>query len=225
MILLVADIHGPVNFHRIRDCEEINNLTEKDYLFVCGDFGIVWGESTNDKMILDWIEKKSFSTLFIDGNHENFHLLNNYPVTIWNGGKIHQIRKNIIHLMRGQVFNIHNLRIFTFGGGFSLKRVTNTSPITTWEEEMPNQGEYEEGLKNLKINNYTVDYIITHSAPKKWIREIGDAPNEYEMELNDYLNSIESKTVYRHWYFGHFHKDIKSDKYTVLYENLIRLES
>ena len=86
---------------------------------VCGDFGGIWDSSNTEKYWLDWLEKKKFTILFVDGNHENFDLLNAFPVTEWNGGKVHVIRKNIIHLMRGQVFTIEGIRFFTFGGGQS----------------------------------------------------------------------------------------------------------
>ena len=46
------------------------------------------------------------TVLFVDGNHENFDLLNAYPVEMWKGGKVHNIKPDIIHLMRGQVFEI-----------------------------------------------------------------------------------------------------------------------
>ena len=35
------------------------------------------------------------TTLFIDGNYENFEQLNSYSIDTWNGGKIHFIEKNL----------------------------------------------------------------------------------------------------------------------------------
>ena len=43
-------------------------------------------------------------------------MLNNYKVEMWNGGKVHKIRNNIIHLMRGQV-QIKNIVLKTNLGG------------------------------------------------------------------------------------------------------------
>lgn len=34
-----------------------------------------------------WLNDRPFTTLFVDGNHENFDLLNAYPVENWHGGK------------------------------------------------------------------------------------------------------------------------------------------
>ena len=33
-----------------------------------------------------------------------------------DGGKVHKIRPSVIHLMRGQVFELEGKKIFTFGG-------------------------------------------------------------------------------------------------------------
>ena len=73
------------------------------------DTGGIWEkdrESSREKWWLDWLEAKSYTTLFVDGNHENFDRLYDYPVEEWHGGKVHKIRSSVIHLMRGQVFEI-----------------------------------------------------------------------------------------------------------------------
>ena len=41
------------------------------------------------------------------------------PVSEWNGGKVHFVRPNVIHLMRGQVFTLQGQTYFTFGGASS----------------------------------------------------------------------------------------------------------
>ena len=58
---------------------------------------------------------KPFTTLFVDGNHENFDLLNALPERRWNGGRVHVVREHILHLMRGQVFAFGGLTWFTIG--------------------------------------------------------------------------------------------------------------
>ena len=53
------------------------------------------------------------------GNHENFDRLYQYPVEDWHSGKVHKIRESVLHLMRGQVFEIEEKKIFSFGGASS----------------------------------------------------------------------------------------------------------
>jgi predicted phosphodiesterase len=93
-----------------------NTWSENDYLIVCGDFGYIFLNDDREKAFLDYLETKPYTICFVDGNHENFPVIYSYPKELWHGGYIHRIRKNILHLMRGQVFEIEGKKIFTFGG-------------------------------------------------------------------------------------------------------------
>lgn len=77
-----------------------------------------------------WLNDRPFTTLFVDGNHEIFDLLNAYPVENWHGGKIHRIAPSIIHLMRGQLFDIEGKSFFTMGGAESHDREFRTIGIS-----------------------------------------------------------------------------------------------
>ena len=79
-------------------------MTKDDYVIIAGDFGFIWDNSKEQQWYLNWLESKNFTTLFVDGNHENFNLINEYPIINWNGGKVHQIKPSVYHLMRGQAF-------------------------------------------------------------------------------------------------------------------------
>ena len=72
MLYLTGDTHG--DFRRFREGEfpELDKLTKADYVIICGDFGGVWNKSREQEYWLNWLEKeKPYTTLFIDGNHEN----------------------------------------------------------------------------------------------------------------------------------------------------------
>ena len=118
-IFITGDTHGdfsrllPAAFHEQRD------LTKEDYLILCGDFGGVWDGGDAEQQWLDWLETRSFTTLFVSGNHENYDLLRNYPISQWHGGLVQAIRPSVLHLMRGQLYNICGKRIFTMGGASS----------------------------------------------------------------------------------------------------------
>ena len=51
---------------------EGKDLTKDDYVVILGDFGI-WDGSKGEQKRLDWLEERPFTTLFVDGNHENCH--------------------------------------------------------------------------------------------------------------------------------------------------------
>lgn len=215
--------------HKRKDLEKllsIDHLKDDDYVLITGDFGITL--PTLDKEMLEEIEKKNFTTLFIDGNHEGFSCLNSYPIKIWNNGMIHRISNKVIHLMRGQVFEIEGKRIFTFGGAQTLDKLDKKEGIEWWKEELPTYKEMDEGIKNLKKYNNTVDYIFTHDTRTSTLNYLCSMFNfkPYPDPLNEYLEDIYNSVEFRHWYFGHFHLDlenIKENEETLVFNNLIKV--
>ena len=97
----------------------LRQLKKEDILIVCGDFGFLWDGSSKERKILRKLAGKKYNICFVDGTHENFDILNSFPVTQWNGGKVHKIADNIYHLMRGQIFRISCLAVW---GAPSLTR-------------------------------------------------------------------------------------------------------
>ena len=119
---------------------------------------------------------------------------------------MHQIEDNIYHLMRGQVFEIDSKTFFTMGGASSHDIQYRTKNVDWWEEELPNEAEMQEGLANLDKYNWKVDCVITHCAPTEFIASCinkGYSPDT----LTEYLQHIDDKLDYEHWYMGHYHLD------------------
>ncbi len=229
MVYITGDTHGGIDISKLNSkyfTEQIS-LTKKDYLIIAGDFGFIWEKSRTEECWIKWLEEKPFTTLFIDGNHENFDLINSYKTENWNSGKIHRISNTVIHLMRGQVFKINNKKYFTFGGGRSADKARRIEGISWWKQEMPSKEEYKEAIYNLNKNNWSVDYIITHTAPTNIIHFLEQEHEVYnkENELSDFLEEIDNKTKYKKWFFGHYHLDENIDnKYYALYQNKIRID-
>jgi len=227
MIYITGDTHIPIDLAKL-DEENFplqKNMTKKDYLIICGDFGGVWGNGRGDNFYLNKLENKNFTTLWVDGNHENYTLLKRYKTEKWKGGKVRFIRPGIIHLMRGQVFNIDDKKFFTFGGGNSIDKTMRESGRTWWAEEMPSKKEYEEGLKNLNKHEFKIDYIISHTAPYFINRDIFKKGLRAEYKLNKYLEDVENMCEYKKHFFGHFHEDIDIDeKHICLYNRILEVK-
>lgn len=115
MIYITGDTHG--NWSRLL---EIDWLGKDDYVIVCGDFGI-WTDNKNERKFLDMLNDMPFTTLFVDGNHENFDRLlgDEFNEFRWHGGMAKEIRRNILYLERGYVYTICGKKFFTFGGASS----------------------------------------------------------------------------------------------------------
>lgn len=197
MIYITGDCHKDFSRFTLDNFPEQEEMTKDDYVIICGDFGGVWwGQKENGKNVddfdLNWLDDKPFTTLFVDGNHENFDELYQYPVKEWHGGKVHEIRPSVLHLMRGEVFQIGNKKIFSFGGARSHDiqdgiiewdeegkwkdtaqkwerehKMFRINHYSWWEQELPSQEEIENAWKSLEKHDYKVDYIVTHCCPNK----------------------------------------------------------
>lgn len=225
MIFITGDTHIPIDIYKLSmaNFPEQKRLSRNDTLIICGDFGGVWDQSKEDEYWLDWLEKKTFTVIFVDGNHENFQLLNNYPVEEEFGGKVHRIRENVLHVLRGEVITLEGKKFFCMGGASSHDKQFRTEGKDWWPEEMPCQAEYVSAVSNLKKNNWKVDYVITHCAPKDTQKKIAE---HYKHDnLNSFLQYIvDDDLEYKHWFFGHYHIDEKiDDNHTAVYQNIIPL--
>ena len=223
-IYITGDTHIPIDIHKLskKNWTEQNQLTKNDYLIICGDFGGVWDNSKEEQYWLKWLNQKSLTTLFVDGNHENFDSLNSYPVEIWNGGKVHRIKENIIHLMRGQVFEIGGKKVFTMGGASSHDKEHRKEGKSWWSDELPSEDEYNEALSNLDKDNWKVDLVITHCAADNIQSQIA---YWYEHDkLTNFLETVRRDLDYGKWYFGHYHIDKNAtNKDVCIYKNIIKV--
>ncbi|MDE6690388.1 MAG: metallophosphoesterase [Clostridia bacterium] len=226
-IYVTGDMHGTDLLAIHNFCDNRPELTKEDYIIIAGDFGGVWYEDIL-KEDLKRFSDLPVTVLFVDGNHENFDMLNAYPVETWKGGKIHRIKPDIIHLMRGQVFEISGKTIFTFGGATSIDKEYRKEGQSWWPQELPTYEELDEGLANLKRYGNKVDYIITHSCGMRALmypRLRLAAGIKIDCPESQMLSNFEDIVEFKHWYFGHFHIDAElSDKYTVLYNKVVEIK-
>ncbi|MEK3658879.1 metallophosphoesterase family protein [Paenibacillus sp. FSL F4-0236] len=229
LIYITGDIHGSISVgsrFNTKNFPQGKKLTKQDYVIIVGDFGLLWANDREDLFWLKWLTNKPWTTLFIDGNHENFNLLEDYPISEWNGGKVHHITPSIIHLMRGQVFEIEDKKFFTFGGAASHDKEYRKPDKSWWEREMPSEDEYKEGLDSLNMNYWVVDYVLTHTCSYdalEWISQRYGVHMEID-QMHKYFNEIKSKLEYQKWFFGHFHYDSElPDSQRLLYSDIIRI--
>lgn len=229
MIYITGDTHGDYDFAKLKIfTEEHTDMTKSDYIIIAGDFGGVWSKNTLEEDLKPYKELP-FTVLFVDGNHENFDLLNAYPIETWNGGKVHKIAENIIHLMRGQVYDIDGKTFFTFGGATSIDKYMRREGIEWWPQEVPTDDDIVEANRNLEKVGFKVNYIVTHSCDEKALYYPPLSTSLFQKGVfpeNKILSYFEETVQYKHWYFGHYHLDGDlTDKKTVLYNNVLRIEN
>lgn len=248
MIYITGDTHSDFSKFDIDKFPIQSEMTKDDYIIICGDFGGVWTfeeESSIERANLDWLNSRNFTTLFVDGNHENFTRLYNYPEEEWHGGKVHKIRDSVIHLIRGEIFDIDNKKFFTFGGAKShdiQEGILNLDEeeeiyeyrkrgaffrirdFSWWDLELPTDEEMKNGMRKLEKANYKVDYIITHCCPTS-VQAIFSGGTYKKDYLTDYLQEICEKCEFKKWYFGHYHENRQiNSQFMCLYEDIVPLK-
>ena len=206
----------------------------------------MWDGSEIEQQWLDWLEDRSFTTLFVSGNHENYDLLRSYPTSVWHGGLVQPIRPSVLHLMRGQLYEICGKKIFTMGGASShdirdgilepddpnyerkLRQLNAAGALyrinhrSWWKKELPSEDEYRTAREALDKTGWDVDYIITHCAPTS-IALMGSRHNEAD-RLTDFLQEVRERAKYHYWLFGHYHDNKAIDeKHILLWEQIVRV--
>lgn len=252
MVYVTGDTHARfTRFSAKRLRQKGMELTEQDYVIVCGDFGLCWANDRTFEYNCKNFEEKKYTILWVQGNHENYDMIEEFPIEEWHGGKVrHIVRDKVILLERGQVFEIDGQTFFTFGGAtshdvqggildrndpeFAKKRRKAEDEWlpyrimheSWWPQELPTEEEMAEGLANLEKVHYKVDYVITHCCATSVQNLLDSEPGKlFEADvLTDYLQTLEEKLDYKHWYFGHYHADLSVDKkHTLLYHGMLKV--
>lgn len=250
MVFVTGDCHA--DFHRFssKSFPEQEEMSRDDIVIICGDFGL-WHDTNEERYWLEWLDQKPFTTVFVDGNHENFDRLysGEFPVVDFHGGKANQIRDHIYHLMRGYVFDFGGKKFFAFGGASShdiddgiIDPADYEDPYTFrqaiedwyregkrfrinhlswWRQELPTQDEMDLGMKTLEENGFQVDYIISHCCPQDVASALGFREPDV---LTQYFNEIAHRTDFSRWFFGHYHgEDAVWGKFILHYHYIERI--
>lgn len=182
-LYVTGDTHSDVSRFATNSFFEQKELDKSDVVVITGDFGLVWSQNDKDKTEnywLDWLDNKPFTTVFVDGNHENFDRLDNMPVSTWNNGKVHKLRDSVMHLMRGEIYDVAGTTLFAFGGAPSH----DINGLATPEELKSNYaaGILDKNDKNYelyrkKLNRARLAYRVNHV---NWWKQ--EMPNDSEMD-------------------------------------------
>lgn len=255
MIYVTGDIHGWVTFDHVEQFAKSKgaHLTKDDYLIICGDIGILWNyketgisvpANPKDKCwteeelkLYDWLNAAPWTTLFVLGNHENYDRWETYPVSNWHGGRVQKVSDSIIHLMRGEIYEIEGKTIFTFGGAQSTDRGAIKGEEVArlskgkwwWPQEIPNTDEINHAMENLAKYDDKIDYIITHDCPL-------NAKNILYLVRFSYYNIVRADKVsrilqffddivdYKRWFCGHLHIDDIAERVVITYKDFYPID-
>ena len=140
--------------------------------------------------------------------------------------QVQRIRPSVLHLMRGQIYDIQGKTFFTMGGASShdiqdgilepddpqfkrkcrilnhrgaLYRVNHRS---WWKDELPCEDEYQTTRANLNRAGWTVDCIISHCCPTSVQDELSGGFYKADA-LTDFLEEVSQRCRFKYHFFGH----------------------
>lgn len=161
------------------------------------------------------------------------------------------IRKSVLHLMRGQIYEIDGQTFFTMGGAAchdtyngvldmddpdfeekyrrlrGARKFFRINHLSWWAQELPTESELAAAYENLCAHGKKVDYVLSHCAPTKLQKRIqavtGDDTHPVNA-LTDFLQRVYGECEFKHWYCGHYHEPLDVDaNFHVLYRQIVKL--
>ena len=218
MLYVTGDIHADIRRLKGRAAKQ---LKKGDILLVCGDFGFLWDGSPKELRLLDWLGKRPYQILFVEGTHDNIDLLSGYPEETLYGGQVRRVSGNCCQLLRGECYEIEGKRVFALGGGESTDMDIRVEGETWWSRELPSAEELAHARETLASLNQQVDYIITHSVAQT----VNKFLDREQMQINlllAFLNEISETVQFKRWYFGSCHLDKAiPPKYCAVYQEIL----
>ena len=218
MLYVTGDIHADIRRLKGRAAKQ---LKKGDILLVCGDFGFLWYGSPKELRLLDWLGKRPYQILFVEGTHDNIDLLSGYPEETLYGGQVRRVSGNCCQLLRGECYEIEGKRVFALGGGESTDMDIRVEGETWWSRELPSAEELAHARETLASLNQQVDYIITHSVAPT----VNKFLDREQMQINlllAFLNEISETVQFKRWYFGSCHLDKAiPPKYCAVYQEIL----
>jgi len=228
-LFITGDTHRDLDINKLstKKWKEQKVLTRDDILLVAGDFGLPWtlGEDATDRLLLAWYEEKPFTTIFVDGNHDNEDAIRTYPEITYLGAKCHQIRENVLHAERGEVLHIGEHKVLCMGGAMSVDIERRTPHISWWRDEEGSFLEWAHCQQSLITEK--PDIIVSHDAPESvveamfpeytWIAPTSSTQKNFEIILREIKDGAPSV---KDWYFGHHHKDREVEIDGIMYHGM-----
>lgn len=224
MVYITGDIHGKLE--PIYDLYQRFKLTAKDTVIILGDVGVNYYGGQKDLYMKQEMAEMNCTFFCIHGNHENRpQNIASYREKEWCGGRVlcEDEFPNILFPVDGDIFELADKRCMVIGGAYSVdKYYRQYNGWHWWEDEQPSTAikQYVER----QISDNTVDIILSHTCPSKYIPTECFLPNIdqslVDRSTEEWLDIIEEKTNYQAWYVGHWHTNKDIDKLHFLFHDV-----
>lgn len=231
MIYITGDTHR--DFSRFASFFREHKTTRDDIMVILGDVGVNFYDDASDFLVKDLLNAYPITFFCIHGNHEmRPGTIPTYKTKVWHGGTVwyEKAFPYLLFAKDGEMYELQGKKIIVIGGAYSVDkeyRLDNEMQgggKTWWEDEQPDEETKRCVEERLASGQWKVDYVFSHTCPLR------HEPKELflsfinQSEVDDsterWLDTIEDRLTFDHWYFGHFHGDKHDGKFTMLFEKI-----
>lgn len=212
-LFVTGDLHGRSYLRKLDAFDRAfgHHLNRDDLVVVLGDLSVPWHVPADDDdlALIRHIDEFPWTTLFVDGNHENHTYLDSLNVTPRFGDDAHELTDHLVHLMRGRVYDLAGHESLVMGGARSLDADSLRRAGSWWAREVPDAQE-RTILDQAVARHRSVDLVLTHAPSSSQLAAHAlDTmspwrPDEYNQWLQEH---IADRLRYRMWFYGHMHDD------------------
>ena len=226
MIGITGDTHG--DFSRFEPFCDRFHPSKDDIMIILGDAGFNYYGGKRDQRAKKRMAEMPITIFSIHGNHEmRPGTIPSYRLRKWNGGMVfvEDEYPNLLFAADREVFDMGGQKTIVIGGAYSVDKYYRlANGWNWWADEQPTP-EMKKGIeKVLDYENWKVDAVLTHTVPLKYepvevfLPQIDQSKVDKSTET--WLDSIEDRLTYKHWYAGHYHTEKDIDRLTLLFESI-----
>jgi hypothetical protein len=232
--LFVGDTHGSKDLDKLCRALPSLQLTPRDALIHCGDFGAPW--ASDDDKTLRWWRALTCKKIICLGNHENYGWIGRQPVVRRFGCRGYDLGGGLFAPLAGQIARIGGRSFWFYPGGFSVDFLLRKPGYNVFQEELTPALQARAALNKL-LRHGPVDYVISHDGPRQHVMQrfgfpLGLPPSLYWQHLNQpadsrthpafLLDQVYARPdLYGRWYFGHHHRDDAVGKLRCLWQHMV----
>ena len=226
MIYITGDTHG--DFSRLFAFCQRFETTREDIMIILGDAGFNFFGGQRDANSKHNVSELPITVFSIHGNHEmRPATLPSYRVAEWHGGKVYveDAYPNLLFAMDGEIYDLGGIQTVVIGGAYSVDKFYRlANGWNWWADEQPSPAVRKKVETALAARDWKVDAVLSHTTPLKYVpTEVFLASIDQRLvdkSTEIWLDSIESRLTYKHWYAGHFHTEKDIDRLTLLFGSI-----
>ena len=228
MIYITGDTHR--DFTRIKKFCQEQNTSVDDIMIILGDAGINYMLDEHDVEYKRYLSKFPITFFCIHGNHEQRpEAIKSYIYDDVAGVYYEEEFPRIQFARDGNLYDFNGKEYIVIGGAYSVdKEYRMLGSGRWWANEQPSQEtkqDVEWTLEN--ICEWDIDGVFSHTCPLRYepvdMFLSGIDQSKVDDSTEQWLDTIEARLSYEHWYCGHWHTDRTVDKMRFLFNDIIEL--